>query len=84
MIDREAIERELPPVPSKDWADIRAWAVDAIVADRERLRRLVDEQAEDEDLWFNAVMASESYLQQELRRLHAAIEGAQAEQGSKQ
>ena len=38
-------------------------------------RRLVDEQAEDEGLWFVAETAAEAYLQQELRRLHAAVEG---------
>lgn len=38
------------------------------------LLRLVDEQAEDEGLWFVARTAPEAYLQQELRRLHAAIE----------
>jgi hypothetical protein len=37
-------------------------------------RDLVDEQAEDEGLWFVAQTAPEAYLQQELRRLHAAIE----------
>jgi hypothetical protein len=39
-----------------------------------RLRQIVDEQAEDEGLWFIAQTAPEGYLQQELRRLHAAIE----------
>ena len=39
------------------------------------VRKLVDEQAEDEGLWFIAATAPEAYLQQELRRLHAAIEG---------
>ena len=37
---------------------------------------LVDEQAEDDGLWFVAEHAAEAYLQQELRRLHAAIEAA--------
>ena len=40
----------------------------------EDVRRLVDEQAEDEGLWFLAATAPEAYLQQELRRLHAMIE----------
>jgi hypothetical protein len=35
---------------------------------------IVNEQAEDEGLWFVAQTAPESYLQQELRRLHAAVE----------
>ena len=37
---------------------------------------VVDEQAEDEGLWFMAIYASEKYLQQELRRLHEVIESA--------
>jgi len=41
-------------------------------------RELVDEQAEDEGLWFVAQTAPEAYLQQELRRLHAAIENEAA------
>lgn len=36
--------------------------------------RLVAEQAEDQGLWFIAQTAPEAYLQQELRRLHAAVE----------
>jgi len=35
---------------------------------------LVHEQALDEGLWFVAESASEAYLQQELRKLHAAVE----------
>ena len=38
------------------------------------VQKLVNEQAEDEGLWFDAATASEAYLQQELRKLHAAIE----------
>ena len=38
-------------------------------------RDIVDAQAEDEALWFTNASASEAYLQAELRRLHAAIEG---------
>jgi hypothetical protein len=40
----------------------------------ETVRAIVDEQAEDDGLWFIAETAAEAYLQQELRRLHAAIE----------
>jgi len=35
---------------------------------------LVNKQAEDDGLWFDAQTAPEAYLQQELRRLHAVIE----------
>jgi hypothetical protein len=38
------------------------------------IRAIVDAQAEDEGLWFRARTAPEAYLQQELRRLHEAIE----------
>ena len=44
------------------------------IASDNRLRALVNEQAEDDGLWFIARTAPEAYLQQELRRLHAAIE----------
>ncbi len=40
------------------------------------LQAIVDEQAEDEGLWFVAQYASEAYLQAALRKLHAAIEAA--------
>ena len=39
-----------------------------------KARLLVAKQADDEGLWFQAATAPEAYLQQELRRLHAAIE----------
>jgi hypothetical protein len=35
---------------------------------------IVKEQAEDEMLWVQTTSITESYLQQELRRLHSAIE----------
>lgn len=41
----------------------------------QKLKTIVKHQAEDEDLWFKAQTAPEVYLQQELRRLHRAIEG---------
>ena len=56
---------EMADNPTKDPLDVLA-----------DLKHLVDEQAEDEGLWFLAATAPEAYLQQELRRLHAAIEGA--------
>ena len=48
--------------------------------DIEELKRIVDEQANDEGLWFVAKFASEDRLQRELRRLHAAIEAVEAPQ----
>jgi hypothetical protein len=38
------------------------------------IRKLVNEQAEDEGLWFVAETAPEAYLQMHLRRLHALVE----------
>ena len=35
-----------------------------------KIIELVNKQAEDEGLWFNAITAPEAYLQQELRKLH--------------
>ena len=59
-----------------DAAQATHWCPDC--AERERalaaIRALVDEQAEDEGLWFQARTAPEAYLQQELRRLHALVE----------
>lgn len=40
---------------------------------------VVEDQAEDDGLWFVARTAPEAYLQQELRRLHAAVEGKSKE-----
>ncbi len=43
-------------------------------ANLKKLKDLVDEQAEDEGLWFLDPLCSEAYLQASLRRLHAEIE----------
>jgi len=45
-------------------------------AENRKLRAMVDRQADDAGLWFMAETAAEGYLQQELRKLHAAIEAA--------
>lgn len=37
-------------------------------------RNIVNEQADDDGLWCEAATATEAYLQQALRRLHAAVE----------
>ena len=42
--------------------------------DDKALRKIVDEQAEDDGLWFKAETCAEAYVQQELRKLHAAVE----------
>jgi hypothetical protein len=43
------------------------------------IRRVVREQAKDQDLWFRSRTINENYLQRELRRLHAVIEGEDLE-----
>ena len=49
----------------------------------EKIKSLVDEQANDEGLWFAAETAAEAYLQSALRRLHEAIEGKTADEIAK-
>lgn len=39
-----------------------------------RALKLVQEQAEDEGLWFLDPLCSEAYLQEALRKLHRAVE----------
>lgn len=56
---------------------IRALALPAAATDGdvvERVATVVAEQAEDNGIWFVPQTAAEAYLQQELRRLHVAIE----------
>lgn len=49
------------------------------MTDLSTLRALVEAQAEDDGLWFIARTAPEAYLQQELRRLHEAVEAVSIE-----
>ena len=56
-----------------DWPCLPARAL-AEIERLEAARALADAQAEDEGLWFIARTAPEAYLQQELRKLHAALE----------
>lgn len=44
-------------------------------------RKIVDQQAEDEGLWFVAEFATEAYLQTALRELHEAVETGAARKG---
>jgi len=60
-ITRSYEDGKVPDTPNP-WAELA------------KLRQMVAQQAEDEGLWFNAATAPEAYLQQELRKLHAAIE----------
>ncbi len=42
-------------------------------------QELVNEQAEDEGLWFIVETTTEAYLQRALRELHTAVEEASAQ-----
>jgi len=60
--------------------------VDQLTRERDEARRalgavksFVSQQADDDGLWFSAETAAEGYLQSELRRLHAFIEGKSPE-----
>jgi hypothetical protein len=48
----------------------------------QQLVAIVNEQAKDPDLWFLASDIETLYLQQELRRLHEAIDGMTQEEGA--
>jgi hypothetical protein len=48
--------------------------------DERAIKALVDEQARDEGLWFQAETCAEAYVQQALRKLHVAIEGRSPEE----
>ena len=80
--DDNIVEQHEQALRERGWRDEDEAATDAAMnfgdgraAALAEPRRLVDEQAEDEGLWFVAETAAEAYLQQELRRLHAAVEG---------
>lgn len=62
--DREDQWEYLGPCPSPDDAQ-----------EQNDVRRIVDEQARDEGLWFQAQTCAEAYVQTALRKLHAAAEG---------
>lgn len=49
---------------------------DVLTEDMRELREIVAEQAEDALLWAPATTAQSALLQQELRRLHVAIESS--------
>lgn len=60
----------------KGWKAACEWILKDIM-------QLVNEQAEDEGLWFIAENAPEDYLQQALRRLHKHIEDIDKQQKDK-
>lgn len=64
------------PHPSRDGVEgiSEVWLIYGRLPAAGVARRVVDEQARDWGLWFDARTAPEAYLQQELRRLHGAVE----------
>jgi len=71
-----ALKAQMPGAIDYDrmWVTLRAEREEAM-AEVERAKSLVSKQADDPGLWFEAQTAPEAYLQQELRRLHKAVEG---------
>ena len=66
---------KLPKHLEEQAQDLAAGFEAGFFARDEKLKALVDKQAKDEGLWFNAKYVTEAYLQNALRELHAAIEG---------
>jgi hypothetical protein len=64
------------PFTVADDVDALLAAIDELTAQRDKVLAVVNSQAEDEGLWFVAETAPEAYLQQELRKMLAVIEGA--------
>lgn len=48
--------------------------------DEAKIRAIIEEQANDDGLWFEAETCAEAYVQAALRRLHETIEGESSEQ----
>jgi hypothetical protein len=69
LLEAQRLAAEKVQAANREWQRLRAVDAGAKAA-----RTLVNEQAEDEGLWFQARTAPEAYLQQELRRLHTAVE----------
>ena len=76
--DRKRIAELEADLERLDWCNDNAIDAADRIAELEalmkQLRTITDRQAEDEGLWFEAVTAPEAYLQQELRKLHSAVE----------
>jgi hypothetical protein len=70
-----AKHRYLPNYAEPDVPDeIEKLLKEAPQMTREKLKALIDEQANDVWLWLIAETVTEAYLQRELRKLHDAIE----------
>ncbi len=51
-------------------------SIDSTRKEEPTARQLVEQQANDDGLWFVATTITEAYLQQALRKLHEAVEGS--------
>jgi hypothetical protein len=74
----EAVEAEAKMAAKHEGYSRHAAALRGASAMLRRMQealKLCAEQAEEPGIWFVAERITEGYLQQELRRLHAAIEG---------
>jgi hypothetical protein len=74
---KDALLADLSAAAAEHDARIRREAVEA---ERTQLMAIVNAQAEDEGLWFVAQTMPEGYLQEALRKIHAAIEDAPSEE----
>lgn len=80
LIDAEIIWEAIGSTATDMWDEhIKPLQDRAEAAERRlsEIQSLVNRQAEDEGLWCDTRNIEEAYLQQELRRLHAKIEGEQ-------
>jgi hypothetical protein len=73
QIDHDQIDRDQAEQHARRIAD--AVAINRNLARLQAAEHIVAEQAKDEALWCVCDRISEAHLQQELRRLHEAIEG---------
>ena len=73
-LPRATVEQALHVAENAGYPLALIKALRAALAQPNTAQQVVDEQAEDEALWFVAQTAPEAYLQQALRRLHAAVE----------
>ena len=77
--DSDAVTKNLSAI-RRDWYDAGVkYGKQQLESDIAVLRDVVNEQADDEGLWFIAQTAPEEYLQAALRRLHEVIEGKTSE-----
>ncbi len=71
-LEIKALEMELEL--KGDRVTEQAMEISVLKESRDELLELIDKQADDEGLWFDAEYATESYLQVALRELHSRAE----------